>query len=265
MGRGSEAAFGVGKTVIYSNWKIGLILTLPLLCGLTLGLDLIGDETTVQDQGRFNFVRIRYNGFIGSWTDRSWGPPPWAHDYPRAERNFLKILDELTTVETEPDAFLILDLDAPEIMEYPVLYVSEPGYWNCTDAETDNLREYLLRGGFVIFDDFRDAPGEWSNFSTCMKRVFPDRNLMELTLDHPVFHCFYDIPTLDMVPPYEIVPAKPIFYGLSDESGRLQVVANFNNDIGDYWEWSDDRLTPIQLSNEAYKLGINYIIYALTH
>ena len=251
--------------MIYRNWKIGLILSVPLLCGLTLGLDIIGDEITVQDQGRFNFVRIRYNGFIGSWTDRSWGAPPWAHDYPRAERNFLKILDELTTVETQPDAFLILDLEAPEIMKYPVLYVSEPGYWNCTDAETDNLREYLLRGGFVIFDDFRDAPGEWSNFSGCMKKVFPDRNLTELALDHPVFHCFYDIPTLDMVPPYEIVAANPIFYGLSDESGRLQVVANFNNDIGDYWEWSDERLAPIELSNEAYKLGINYIIYALTH
>ena len=188
----------------------------------------------------------------------------WAHDYDRAERNFLKILSELTTIETTEESYLILDLHDPRIMNYPVLYVSEPGYWNCTEAETDNLREYLLRGGFVIFDDFRDSPGEWSNFAGCMKKVFPDRTLDKLTIDHPVFNCFYNIETLDMTTPYP-VPGVPEFYGMSDEKGRLQVVANFNNDIGDYWEWSDQSLVPIQLSNEAYKFGINYIVYALTH
>jgi hypothetical protein len=97
-----------------------------------------------------------------------------------------------------------------------------------------------------------------------MKKVFPDRTLDKLTIDHPVFNCFYNIETLDMTTPYP-VPGVPEFYGMSDEKGRLQVVANFNNDIGDYWEWSDQSLVPIQLSNEAYKFGINYIVYALTH
>ena len=97
-----------------------------------------------------------------------------------------------------------------------------------------------------------------------MKKVLPERSFQELPLEHPVFHCFYDIETLDMIPPYE-VPGKPAFYGLSDEEGRLLSVANFNNDIGDYWEWSDDSLVPINFSNEAYRFGINYVIYALTH
>ena len=97
-----------------------------------------------------------------------------------------------------------------------------------------------------------------------MKQVIPERNLFELTLDHPVFHCFYEIETLDMAAPYR-VQGKPTFYGLEDDQGRLQVVANFNNDIGDFWEWSDENWYPIHLSNEAYKFGVNYIIYALTH
>lgn len=224
------------------------------------------DQTWAVDPNDFNFIRIRYNGFVGvgSWGAGRWGPPPWAHDYPRAERNFLNILSELTTIETAAESYLILDLNDEEIMKFPVLYVSEPGYWNCTQQETDNLREYLRRGGFVIFDDFRDAPGEWDNFAKCMREVFPDREMEVLTIEHPIFHCFYDLQSLDMVSPYE-VPGKPTFYGMSDERGRLQVIANFNNDIGDYWEWSDQSLTPIQLSNEAYKFGINYIVYALTH
>jgi hypothetical protein len=228
------------------------------------GADL-GTNHRAGDPVHFNFVRIRFNGVLNLWSPVDLQTPPWAHDYPRAERNLLKILGELTGIETSPESFLILDLDDPEIMNYPFLYVSEPGHWNCTAAETSNLREYLQRGGFVVFDDFRDLPGEWRTFSSCMKEVFPDRNLIELTVDHPIFHCFYDISSLEMVPPYRLVHSEPVFYGLHDEAGRLQVVANFNNDIGDYWEWPDGSLAPIEFSNEAFKLGINYVIYALTH
>lgn len=246
------------------SWFLPLLMGV-FVAGVGWGLDLPQPEGKV-DANRFNFVRIRYTGFtgMGAWGGGRWSTPPWAHDYDRAERNFLKILSELTTIETTPDSYLILDLDDPRIMEHPVLYVSEPGYWNCTPKETANLREYLLRGGFVIFDDFRDAPGEWENFSACMREVFPDRVLEVLDASHPIFHCFYDIDSLDMVPPYG-VPGQPTFYGMSDETGRLQLVANFNNDIGDYWEWSDQSLAPIELSNEAYRFGINYIVYALTH
>jgi hypothetical protein len=248
------------KTLIF-----GLVLLAVATLPVGMRADDPADNPSTIDENVFNFVRIRYNGFagVGMWGAGNW-VAPWAHDYPRAEKNFLKILSEMTTVETTPHSYLILDLDDPHIMDYPVLYVSEPGYWNCTQAETDNLREYLNRGGFVIFDDFRDAPGEWDAFSGCMKQVFPDRSLEVLTAEHPVFHCFYDIDSLDMVPPYK-VPGKPTFYGMSDPTGRLQVVANFNNDIGDYWEWSDQSWVPLRLSNEAYKFGINYIIYAMTH
>jgi hypothetical protein len=224
-------------------------------------IDLDVSDAPGKESG-FNFVRIRYNGPYNDWGGSHW-VPPWMHDYPRAERNLLKVVSELTTIPTTPESYLVLDLEDPRIMNYPLLYVSEPGYWSITDEEADNLREYLLRGGFVIFDDFR-GEAEWRVFTDCMKKVFPDRDFQELAPTDSVFRCFYEIESLDMTPPYE-VPGKPTFYGLFDPDGRLQVVANFNNDIGDYWEWSDDALVPIALSNEAYRFGINYLIYALTH
>lgn len=206
----------------------------------------------------FQFARVQFDSY-----DYGRRMPGWAHDYPRADRNFLKILSELTSVETTAESYVIVKLDEPQIMDYPLLYFSEPGTWAITEEEAVNLRAYLLKGGFAIFDDF-DGPHQWNNFERCMKQVFPDRNLEKLTLDHPIFQCFFEIETLDMVPPYDVW-GEPTFYGLSDEKGRLRVVVNFNNDIGDYWEWSDQSLAPIRLSNEAYKFGINYVLYALTH
>ncbi len=239
------------------------LLSAALLWPMLLGLD-VDPNRDPNDPNLFQFVRIRYNMFGGGFATFRMGPgPPWFHDYPRAEKNFLQIVLEVTGVQTTPGSYLILDMDDPRILEYPFIYVSEPGYWNATDKEIENLREYFKRGGFVLFDDFRGGD-ELNNLVSVMKRVLPDRDFQTLTLDHPVFHCFYDIETLDMVPPYP-VPGPPTFLGWADEDGRLQAVANFNNDIGDYWEWSDEAINPINYSNEAYKFGINYVIYSLTH
>lgn len=246
-------------------WPFWLILL--LVFSHSRSLDLQRRQSS-ESADEFQFVRIRYNSYVSPWgmstavDDGQW-VPPWMHDYPKAERNFLKILSELTTVKTTPQSFLILDLDDPEIMKYPVLYVSEPGYWDITQREADNLQEYLRRGGFVIFDDFRGQK-EWNSFTSCMKQVSPGQSFRELSAEHPVFHCFYDIDPERILPPYA-VPGLPKFYGLFDAQGRLQAVANFNNDIGDYWEWSEESIIPIDLSNEAYKFGINYVIFALTH
>ncbi len=223
------------------------------------------DYILPEDPVYFRFARVRFN------ENGRFFRYGWAHDYPRAERNFLKILSEVTSVQTTPASYTIVDLDDPQIMDYPLLYFSEPGTWGVTPAEAENLREYFLRGGFAIFDDF-DGPRQWAAFMSSMKRVFPERKMERLTVDHPIFQCFYEIETLDMVAPGSerfsrfSRPAAPAeFYGMSDETGRLQVIVNFNNDIGDYWEWSDTDFFPVSLSNEAYKLGVNYVIYALTH
>ena len=231
-----------------------LILAFLMLWGTSvsvLSLDEAPPQADPNDPNLFQFVRIRYNGYVTFLSSQRWGPPPWAHDYPRAERNLLQILQEITSLQTTSDSYLVLDLDDPEIMSYPFLYVSEPGYWKITDEESVNFRQYLLRGGFVVFDDFR-GESEWKNLTDNMQKVWPESSFQLLTADHPVFHCFYDIDNLDMIPPF-------------DEHNRLVAVANYNNDIGDYWEWADDSLTPIDLSNEAFKFGVNYIIYGTTH
>ena len=126
----------------------------------------------------------------------------------------------------------------------------EPGTWDITQEEVANFREYLDRGGFAIFDDF-DGPRDWRVFESCMRAVYPERRFEDLQIEDPIFHCFFDIETLDMIPPYTVRGGSPEFLALRDDDGRIQVVANFNNDIGDFWEWSDESFYPVSLSNEA--------------
>ena len=156
-------------------------------------------------------------------------------------------------------------LDDPALFDYPVAYMSEPGYWTMTPEETANFRAYLDKGGFVIFDDFRGQ--HWYNFEAQIRQLYPEGRLVELDVSHPIFHSFFEIASLDFVQFYDR-SEKPIFYGLfedNDPEKRLLLVANYNNDIGEYWEFSDQGYVPIDLSNEAYKLGVNYVIYAMTH
>jgi hypothetical protein len=140
----------------------------------------------------------------------------------------------------------------------------EPGFWTQTDEEAANMRAYLLKGGFIIFDDFRG--NDWANFLAQMQRVLPDVRMVELELSHPIFHSFFDIATLEFHQYYD--RGTPYFIGAyldNDPKKRLLFIANYNNDVGEYWEYSDTGWTPIDLSNEAYKLGVNYLIYGVTH
>jgi hypothetical protein len=226
--------------------------------------------------GRFVFARLRYTEGVspdelggGGMFRRRGGRgqgPPWSHDYPRAEHNFMKILQEITTLDpyTGPAGGAIVDIGSKELFNYTVSYMCEPGFWTQTDAEAANLRAYLLKGGFIIFDDFRG--NDWTNFDVQMRRVLPDLRMVELDLAHPIFHSFFDIETLEFHQYYD--RGTPQFIGAyldNDPNKRLLFVANFNNDVGEYWEYSDTGWTPIDLSNEAYKLGVNYIIYGITH
>jgi len=204
------------------------------------------------------FARVRFQTSEGRWR------PGWAHDYPRAERNLLRILSEVTGLHTEPAAHTVVALESPEIMKYPVLYFSEPGSWAVSPEEAFNFRDYLRRGGFAIFDDF-DGPWDWEVFEAAMAEVLPGRHFEVLEEHDPVYQSFFAIADLDVITHPMGHGGPPMFLGIRDDSGRLLVVANFNNDIGDYWEWSDQGWYPIDLSNEGYKLGVNYVIYAMTH
>jgi hypothetical protein len=213
--------------------------------------------------GRFTFVRVRFEPLGGGdgWRGRD---VKWDHDYPCGERHFQRILHELTTISTHLDESNILALDDPELMKYPVAYMSEPGFWSLSDKEAEGLRTYLQKGGFIIFDDF--AGEHWYNFAEQFHKAMPDAQLMPLDSSHAIFDSFFHIESLDFDHPYYRVKSQ--FFGVfedNDPNKRLLAIVNYNNDIGDYWEWSDEGFLPIALSNQAYRLGVNYVVYAMTH
>ena len=212
--------------------------------------------------GRLIFARIRFNPLGGEGTFRR--DLKWDHDFPRAERNLMKIVRELSFIRPYMNGGNIFTADDPALHRFPIAYLSEPGFWTVSEAEGAGLRAYLQKGGFLIFDDF--VGDHWFNFEYQMRRVLPNARIVKLDPSHPIFDSFFHITSLDYHHPY--FGAASEFYGIfedNDPKKRLMVIVNYNNDIGDYWEWSDAGFVPIELSNEAYKLGVNYLMYALTH
>jgi hypothetical protein len=211
--------------------------------------------------GRFTFIRLRYGPPIPYQTQRV----GWSHDYPEGEVHFTKILSEISYLTARTDQSNVMALDDPELFHYPIAYMCEPGRWYMTDAEAAGLRAYLLKGGFVFFDDYR-GEYDWNNFEQQMRRALPDGRWFDLDVTNPIYHVFFEIKTLDVPQYYD--RGAPVFRALfedNDPARRIVALANFNTDISEYWEWSDTGLKPIDESNEAYKLGVNYIFYGMTH
>ena len=219
--------------------------------------------------GRFTFARLKYTTGPGGYYFR--GLPAWAHGYlsaiqgHRSESSLTKILDSVTNMRPHTDGTRVVDVADPELFDYPIVYATEPGFMALDDKDVRALHDYIAKGGFIIFDDFR-GPYDWENFTESIRRVLPGEQPIELALTHPIFHSFFEIGTLDFHQAYD--RGKPAFYGYfakNDQSQPLQMIVNFNNDVSEYWEFSDTGFAPIDLSNEAYKLGVNYVIYAMTH
>jgi hypothetical protein len=211
--------------------------------------------------GRFTFVRLRWDAGGGGRRGFS---SAWDHDFPRAEQNLTTILRELTLIDTNTDGSLILSLDDPALFRYPIVYMWEPGFWSLTDVQAARFREYLSKGGFAIFDDFE--LDQWQNFERQMRRVLPAAQFVKLDVSHPIFDTFFRMTTIDF--PHPMMGISPTYFGIyedNDPTRRLMVVANHNNDVAEYWEWSGSGLFPVDTSNEAYKLGVNYMLYGLTH
>jgi hypothetical protein len=215
--------------------------------------------------GRFTFARIKYRPSRWRPGDYAWGLDlGWNHDYPRAEAHFLKILKETTSIDPNMSGN-ILGLDEPDLFKYPVAYMCEPGFWTMTDEEAAALRAYLLKGGFLIVDDMteRDA----FNLEEQLGRALPGARFQELTPAHPIFDSFFRIESPPAFHPYRrgLLSSYQAIFEDNDPAKRMLVIANFNNDMTEYWEWSDTGFLPIDLSNDAYKLGVNYVVYGMTH
>lgn len=251
--------------------KYRALLIVVFAVGLTLSDALAqgsnGDE--------FTFVRIRYSSGGMNFQRRNvFGPhwASWAVDYPSAERNLMDGLRNWTAlnVAKEPVSLSLLD---NEFYRYPFAYMVEPGYMSLSQPEADALQEWLLRGGFLMVDDFH-GPFEWTHFAQQMKMVFPDREIEDIPIEHPIFHCFYDFDEVNQIPglgswldgrTYEKGGFIQKCRGIFDDEGRLMVLIIWNMDMGDAWEHTYDPRYPKELSAEAYKLGINFVVYALTH
>lgn len=238
------------------------LVVAPMLAGAQRRAPRVDTSTRGNPEytGQFVFTRIRYGSTWGGW----FGGAAWSHDYPRADRHLPRILDDLTTIDVNVSGSNVFDLDDPNIFQHPLIYLSEPGFWTLTDSEARNLRQYLLKGGFIIFDDFEAE--QWHNFEAQLRRALPEYRPVAIDLRHPIFHAFFDLKSLDF--PHPLVRVTPRYYGIfedNDPSKRMLGIINYNNDVAEYWEWSDTGLFPVDFTNEAYKLGVNYVIYAMTH
>jgi hypothetical protein len=222
-------------------------------------------DRSKKENAEYTFARVEFNmdPFARGGINAE-GQPPWMHDYPKSEDFFLNMVAQVTGVHTHPEAFQVVKLDSEDIFRYPFLYFSEPGYMEMSPQEVENLREYFKRGGFAMFDDFRGR--HLTNLQVQMKLVFPDLDMFRMDLKEPVFRSFYELETLEMLPPYRNIDSgDPTFWGLKDETGRLIVVANADNDFGEYWEDIDNGNAVLQPSVQSFQFGVNYLIYAMTH
>ena len=233
------------------------------------------ERPNVAYDGRFTFVRLKYTTAPGGYWYGGW--PAWGHGYPISEQNLMNIMNEVSYLNPHVDEVNVLTLDDPDLFKYPVAYVIEVDWWAMTDSEAAALRTYLQKGGFLIVDDFKprrfrggfgsDFGSGWPVFEAQMKRVLPEGRFVDLDASHPVFHSFFEINRLDIIP-QAYIAGTPVFRGLfedNDPRKRLQILVNYNTDVSQFWEWSGTGLRPIDDTNEAYKLGVNYLIYGLTH
>jgi Domain of unknown function (DUF4159) len=198
----------------------------------------------------------------------------WSMDSPGADCKYMGGIQRLTNLKVYPNPNMIRITD-PDLFKYPYAYMVEPGGLDMTDDEVRILREYLLRGGFLHADDFWGLR-EKANFEYEMRRVLPEYRMEVLPLTHEVFHTFYDIDQIIQIPgeragcyggpTFESYDDRdPRIYGISDDTGRLLVVVTYNSDLGDAWEYMDEKCYPEKYSGQAYRLGMNFIVYAMSH
>lgn len=220
----------------------------------------------------FYFSRGIYSGEFDDYDQGG----RWAVDFPKADHQFLVALKRLSIVDAYGKDNAI-ELTDPRLRQFPFLYTVEVGSMSLSDAEVLALRNYLLAGGFLVIDDFWGS-WAWQQFVSQMQRVFPDRAIIELPPEHPVFSVFYNIDRVIQVPnlrqgwgaaqggpTHEYDGFVPHVRGIFDDDGRLMVLINWNTDLGDAWEWADDSKYPLKYSTYAFEIGINFVIYALTH
>ena len=225
--------------------------------------DLLG----VWPEHEFEFARMVYSDNGVGWQGGS-----WRVDFPEAEFFFHKGVSRLSRVEMGEQGVL-LELDDDSIFNYPWLYAVEVGYWRLSDYEAGRLREFLLRGGFLMVDDFHGR-NQWTGFTDSMNRVFPNRPIVDIEDSHEILHVVYEVDERIQIPgivsimsntTYESGGSVPHWRGIYDDDDRLMVIINHNMDLGDAWEHADEAIYPQEMTTLALHFAVNYVIYGMTH
>ena len=229
-----------------------------------------------KEPSEFYWSRLRYTSRTDNYAQfggygYGYGSS-WSRDYPKADRQFLMALKRLTRIEARPTE-QVVDLDSDDIFNYPWVYAVQVANWTFTDAEARRLHDYLLKGGFLMVDDFHGT-ADWDRFMAGMRMVFPDRPVEDLSDNDEIFHGLYDIGARFQVPgeqyvwsgrTYEKDGYVPKWRAIRDDKGRVMVAICHNMHLGDAWEWADDPRYPERFASMAFRVGLDYIMYGMTH
>ena len=248
-----------------------------LVLGLTFFVMRGGfGDTPKAEQPEFYFTRLIYRPNLQTARNRN----AWATDAPEADYKFMAGIKRLTNLRVYPEIHAVGPLD-PELFKFPYLYAVEVGQMDLNEREAATIREYLLRGGFLHCDDFWGVQ-QFANFQRQLGKVFPDRKIERLPITHEVFRTFFEVDKIVQIPNInnginwklsggrtptwqQASDTQPGVFGISDDDGRLMVLATYNSDLGDAWEWMDHPDYPAEFTGWAYRMGMNFIIYAMSH
>jgi len=236
------------------------------------------DDSPSNVKAEFYWSRLAYSsnmanfGGYGGYGGGYGRFQSWSRDYPKADRQFLIAMHRLTRIDGRSTE-QVVSLDNDDIFNYPWIYAVQVQTWSFTDDEAKRLREYLMKGGFLMVDDFHGTD-DWANFMTGMRQVLPDRPVEELQSNDEIFHTLYDIDDKMQIPgeqytrtgrTYEKDGYQPKWRAIRDDKGRIIVAICHNMHLGDAWEWADDPAYPEVFASMAFRVGLDYIIYGMTH
>jgi len=246
------------------------LVFLTLFAGTLSAQDSLQTATSIVNDCEWSFVRLAYDQANYRYACRVAGFGNRT-DYPDAEFHLRQGIDRLTLVTTGEEQFL--RPGDPNLMNFPWLYAVEGGQWDLDESEAAHLREYLLRGGFLMVDDFHGTE-QWSVFETSMRRVFPERPIVEIPEGDPVMSLVFEVDRSIQIPANQFIRTgqtyqcdgyDPHYRGIYDDEGRLMVMINFNMDLADAWEHANDPLYPEPMTGQAIRFAVNYVIYSMTH
>jgi hypothetical protein len=270
--RHRHALLLVANAALFASLWVPLLLTAQSHQESGGIIDMDGESFAPEnpnEKAEWTFTRFHYD------LDYQFGRfrfQRWAADYPKSDRQFTVGVTRLTLLQARSKEHVV-DAKNDDLYDWPWLYVEDAGAWKMSEAQAARLREYLLRGGFLMVDDSH-GDYEWDTFLSGMRMIFPDRPIEDLQNNDEIFHVVYDLDDRVQIPgtryiwnhrPYTPDSVVPRWRAIRDDKGRIMVAICHNSDVGDAWEWADSAQYPERAASLAYRLGINYIIYGMTH